>query len=356
MRIVCAQNRGAKNLRATETKTVAGDRRRKTRVMPQRKNVIPVADEIRALVTVYEGWLRREGYDGESHYPNNLLRLVRLGADLHDPESVKRAIGEADVKKGTKLQYVYAYDAFCRMAKLKWEPPTYSQEETIPFVPEEEDLDCLVAACRSRVLATYLQGLKETFGDPSEVLRIEREDVQGNVVTINHPVKGHLPRQIEVSDRFVAMLNSLPNRGKCYFTYSYSTLWSCYDKVRRRAAEVHKNPVLLQVELRSFRHWAGTMLAILTNGNVTIVQGLLGHKRVENTMKYIDLANVRSKGVNDECDVATASTPEETRNLLGAGFQMVGDKFGLLWFTRPKRFRGLKHLEDKRRNAMINLK
>jgi hypothetical protein len=101
------------------------------------------------------------------------------------------------------------------------------------------------------------------------------------------------------------------------------------------------------------------MLAILTNGNVTIVQGLLGHKRVENTMKYIDLAKVRSKGVNDECDVATASTPEEMRNLLTAGFQIVGDGnklFGLLWFTRPKRFRGLKHLDDKRRNEMINLK
>jgi integrase len=326
-------------------------------VMPQRKGVIPVCDEVRAIVAVFRGWLVKEGYDEGSHYPNNLLRLVRLGADLHEPESVKETIGEADVKKGTKLQYVYAYDAFAKMLKIEWEPPTYSQEESIPFVPEEEDLDCLIAACRSRQMATYLQCLKETFGDPSEVLKIEREDVSGNIVTINHPVKGHLPRQIEVSDRLIAMLNSLPKKGKRYFAYSsYGTLWSCYDKVRKRAAEVQKNPVLLQIEPRSFRHWAGTMLAILTNGNVTIVQGLLGHKRVENTMKYIDIAKVRSKGVNDECDVATASTPEELKNLLGAGFQLVAEKFGLMWFTRPKRFRGLKHLDDKRRSEMINLK
>jgi hypothetical protein len=73
-------------------------------------------------------------------------------------------------------------------------------------------------------------------------------------------------------------------------------------------------------------------------------------------MKYIDLAKVRSKGVNDECDVATANTPEEMKQLLGAGFQLVAEKFGVMWFTRPKRFRGIHNLEDKRRSAMINLK
>jgi hypothetical protein len=180
--------------------------------MPQRKGVIPVCGEVRAIVAVFRGWLVKEGYDEGSHYPNNLLRMVRLGADLHDPESVKETIGRADVKKGTKLQYVYAYDAFAKMLKIEWKPPSYSQEEIIPFVPEEEDLDCLIAACRSRQMATYLQCLKETFGDTGEVLRIEHEDVSGNIVTINHPVKGHLPRQIEVSDRLIAMLNSLPKR------------------------------------------------------------------------------------------------------------------------------------------------
>jgi integrase len=343
---------------ATELKTVAGEKKsleNKKHMLPQRKNVDPESDEVRALVAVYRGWLEKEGFAKESHYPSNLLRLVRVGADLHDPESVKTVIDRIEFKKGTKLQYVYAYDAFDRMLKLNWEPPSYSQEETIPFLPEE-DLDCLIAACRRSVMATYLQCLKETFGGPGEVLRIMREDVQGNIVTINHPVKGHLPRQLEVSNKLIAMLNALPHEGSRYFLYSYSTLWSCYDKVRKRAAEVHKNPVLLQVELRSFRHWAGTMLAILTNGNVTIVQGLLGHKRVENTMKYIDLAKVRSKGVNDECDVATANSPEEMKQVLGAGFQFIAEKFGVMWFTRPKRFRGLLHLEDKRRSAMISLK
>jgi integrase len=58
---------------------------------------------------------------------------------------------------------------------------------------------------------------------------------------------------------------------------------------RKRAAEISKNPQLLNIELRSFRHWGGTMLAYYSKGNVLLVKRLLGHKYVENTMKYIGM-------------------------------------------------------------------
>jgi hypothetical protein len=100
------------------------------------------------------------------------------------------------------------------------------------------------------------------------------------------------------------------------------------------------------------------MLAILSNGNVPIVQSLLGHKRVENTMKYINIAKVRVKEAPTECDVQTASSADEMRTLLSQGFQLVGDKekFGVLWFSCPKCFQGFLNLDDKRRSMMINLK
>jgi hypothetical protein len=56
------------------------------------------------------------------------------------------------------------------MLKISWERPHYAQEEIIPFVPLEKELDKLTAFCRSRRMATYLQTLKETFVDPSEAL------------------------------------------------------------------------------------------------------------------------------------------------------------------------------------------
>ena len=76
------------------------------------------------------------------------------------------------------------------MMKIRWEPPHYKQEEIIPFVPDESELNQLIAACHSKRMATYLQCLKETFADPGEVLRIRRKDVSGNIITINFPVNG----------------------------------------------------------------------------------------------------------------------------------------------------------------------
>jgi hypothetical protein len=55
-------------------------------------------------------------------------------------------------------------------------------------------------------MATYLQTLKETFADPSEALRIRRKDVNGNIVTINFPVKGHYPGPVKVSNKLIGCL------------------------------------------------------------------------------------------------------------------------------------------------------
>jgi hypothetical protein len=64
------------------------------------------------------------------------------------------------------------------------------------------------------------------------------------------------------------------------------------------------------------------MLAHYTNGNVLTVQKVLGHKRIENTMKYIGMINSK----DDEFEVATATTVEEAKKVLSAGFDYVTEK------------------------------
>jgi integrase len=317
--------RGAKNLTsATETKTVAGEKRPRT--LPQ---------EAKGLIAQFMAYLEKEGYARETCYPSVLRKLVQLGANLLDPESVKAAIGRHDVKDGTKIQYVYAYAAFAKMLKITWEPPKYTQEETLPFIPDETELDQLIASCRSKRMAAYLQCLKETFADPGEALRLRWIDVSGNIITINKPVKGHLPRQLEVSNKLLSMLNSLPKTSERIFPTSYGVMSNCYMRIRKRAAELQKNPRLLSIQLRTFRHWGGTMIAHYTNGNVLTVKKLLGHKRVENTMKYIGMINFK----DDEFEVATATTVDEAKQVLSAGFDYVTEKSGIMLFRRPKRFR-----------------
>jgi hypothetical protein len=85
--------RGAKNLTsATETNTVAGDRRLK-----------PLPHEAKGLIAQFMAYLEKEGYARETCYPSVLRNLVKLGANMLDPESVKAAIGRHNVKDGTKF-------------------------------------------------------------------------------------------------------------------------------------------------------------------------------------------------------------------------------------------------------------
>jgi len=260
---------------------------------------------------------------------------VRLGADLLDPESVKKTIGKHNCKNGTKMLFVYAYDAFTRMLKMKWDRPRYKQEETLPFVPEENELDQLIAACRGKRMAAFLQCLKETYADPGEVLRLRWIDISGNVITINRPMKGHNPRQLKVSNKLLAMLNVLPKTSERIFPTTYENMFKCYSQVRKRTAELQHNPRLLAVQFRSFRHWGGSMIAHYTNGNVLTVKKLLGHKRIENTMKYISMIHFK----DDQFEVTTATTIEEAKQVLSSGFDYVTQKDSIMLFRRPKRFR-----------------
>lgn len=109
--------------------------------------------------------------------------------------------------------------------------------------------------------------------------------------------------------------------------------------MRKRAASLQKKPRLLSIEFRSFRHLGGTQLAHYTNGNVLTVQKMLGHKRIENAMKYIGFI----PGFKDEeFEIVTATTDEEIKKVGGAGFvkydeRRIGDTV-VSYYRRPKRF------------------
>jgi hypothetical protein len=77
------------------------------------------------------------------------------------------------------------------------------------------------------------------------------------------------------------------------------------------------------------------MIAHYTNGNVLTVKKLLGHKRIESTMKYIGMVHFK----DDEFEVTTATTVEEAKTVLAAGYDYITEKNGILLFRKPKRFK-----------------
>jgi len=336
---VCAQ-KDAKNLEPVQTV-------QKTKGKPFCAGDAKLNAEIKGLLAQFYAYLEREAYSGESDYVDKVKHLAVLGANLLDPEHVKTVVGEmkrADgqkTKNGTKMLYCYAYDAFAKMLKIQWDMPPYTQEDWDPFVPDETELDCLIAAAyRSKLLATFLQTLKEIFGDPGEVLRVKWLDVDFNnkAISIRYPVKNHLPRTLQVSNRLLAMIDALPRKDDRVFPISYANILRRYVFMRKRAAETHKNLRLLKVDFTAFRTWAGTMIAYHTNGNVLTVKKLLGHKQVKNTMKYIGKIEFQSQ----DFETTSVSTVEDVLKLGSQGwieYSVVKiSNVEYHCFKKPKRF------------------
>ena len=320
-RQICVTDaKGAKNL-------VAAERQK------QAAGISPKAD-VKGIIAKYLAYLEREGYAKDITYPRILHTLHKRGANLYDPESVKQTIARQPWKDGYKLLAVYAYDAFCAMEKITWERPKYRQEDAIVFVPDEKELDQLIAACRSRRMSTFLQCLKETYADPTEILRLRWIDLHENILTINFPVKRHLPGQVKISNKLVSMLNSLPRKSERIFPTDYKTMRMCFNPVRNKAAIRLQNPRLRAITFKSFRHWGGTMLAHYTNGNVLTIKKALRHRAIQSTMKYIGLLQFK----DEDYEVATATTVKEIEQLAQAGFQKFDELNGIHIFRKPKKF------------------
>ncbi|MGQ9743858.1 MAG: tyrosine-type recombinase/integrase [Candidatus Bathycorpusculaceae bacterium] len=305
---------------------------------PTREGTKPDSETIKGLMAQYIYWLEKEGYYEDSRYPGLIRQLVRSGANLYDPESVKATIARQHWKDGTKILAVYAYDIMAKhILKIEWTHPKYVQEEILPFIPEETELDQLISACKSRRMAAYLQTLKETFGDPGEVLRLRWVDFsdKDSVITINRPVKGHSPRQLKISSKLVAMLNGLPKTSERIFPTTYRAVCKSFQRIRQRVANNTSNPRIRSIKLSTFRHWGATMTYHYTK-NILLVQKLLGHKNIKNTLKYTQLVQFK----DDEFDVATAENIEEAKELLAAGFDYITEKNNIMLFRRPKRFNG----------------
>lgn len=130
------------------------------------------------------------------------------------------------------------------------------------------------------------------------------------------------------------MIDGLPKTSERIFPTNYRNIQSTYVKLRKRVADNIQNPRILSISFISYRHWGGTQLAWVTNGNVLVVKEKLGHKKIENTMKYTQLVSFS----DTEYEVTTAQSLEEAKQVLSAGFDYVAEKDGIMLFRKPKRY------------------
>jgi len=271
-------------------------------------------------------WLSKQGHDEDlvKWRTAKMKRLIALGADLWNPETVKEILAKQKAwTDGYKMLLSYTYESFLKMEGLTWQRPHYKQEESYPFIPREPELNQLIATAGKK-LGTFLQGLKDTGADPGELAKLQWKDVNTETRAIQiRPVKGHTPRILKTSQQFIDRLQRFPKTEPIFRMKSLNQL---YVGVRKTAIEKFANPRLRNISFRTFRHWKGTMEYHRTR-DLLYVQKILGHKQIRNTLKYIHLEAMLFPDTDDQYTVKVASNVKEATSLIEVGFEYVTGEY-----------------------------
>jgi integrase len=139
----------------------------------------------------YGFWMRKQGYRPSTiQAAISTLKALAKNAHLLDPEAVKTHLASRKVSDSRKEKICVDLARFYKFMGIPFQTPRYHRIDTIPFVPQEKELDQLISACGKKT-ATFLQLLKETGIRPGEAwaLRWKDLDFERASVTIT-PEKG----------------------------------------------------------------------------------------------------------------------------------------------------------------------
>jgi integrase len=309
-----------------ETKNLAAE--------PQKTEVLRRKEaEVKGRIVEFSFWMLKQGYSEATIKGRIKLlnRLVRLGANLDDEESVKEVIAKQQWSPSRRVNAVDAYDSFLKMQGLKWSPPIYRRVRRLPFIPTESEIDQLIAATSKRT-GTFLQMLKETGMRSGEATNLRWTDIdfENGSVRVT-PEKHSNPRILKISSKLACMLNEMPKDTLKVFNTETERIRRNYCRQRMKVAVKLKNSRLRQITFHTFRHWKATMEYHKTK-DILYVKEILGHKTLNSTLLYTQLVNFK----DDEFTARVARSEVEVCQLIEAGFEFVCDYGGNKVMRRRK--------------------
>ena len=318
----------------TETKNLTAEQQT-TDVLRRNKN-----GDAKGKILEYAWWLKKSGKSEATIQGRiKLLRiLVKRGANLYDPETLKDVIAKQPWSNGRKNNAVDAYSSFLKMVNGKWEAPLYQTVRKLPFIPKETEIDQLIAASSQR-MATFLQMLKETGARCGEIWMLNWADIdfESKVVNIT-PEKNSNPRVIHLSNKLIEMLQKLPKTyGNRVFSRPQMPIdhhAGTFQHQRKRIAQKIGNPRIMKIHFHTFRYFKGTMLYHKTKDMYYVMQAL-GHKNIKNTLLYVQLEEALFQGEQDFIS-KVARTEKEICSLIEAGFEYVTEFEGAKIFRKRK--------------------
>jgi integrase len=328
-RQLCAIKKAKKLDSATEKKTVAGERKPTQELEIARGKIVEL---IR--------YMERQGYSLETIRLNRIALkvLIDRGANLFDSDSVKEVIAKQKWSQNRKKNVINAYSMSLKLNKMTWEAPRCKVTQSIPFIPTEQEIDCLISAAPKK-LSTFLLLIKETAMRRGEAKRLEWIDIDSerNTVTLNEPEKNSNSRIWKVTPQLISRLNALPKTDqKVFGNCRMDSLKSAFLQLRKKQALKMQNPRLLKIGFHTIRHWKATTLYHQTKDPL-YVRDFLGHKSMKNTEKYVNIERkMFAEYGNDEFTVKVTDKPEEATKYLEVGYEWLGVKDNLIFLRKRK--------------------
>jgi integrase len=308
------------DLLTEESKNLATVPRQET---AQREGTLANAN-IKGKVIDHLWWLRQEGYSEDTINGRSqiLKQLEKAKVDLTNPEAVRDYIAKQNWTPGRRANIIYAYALFAKWAGMKFVLPRINIPEKLPFIPAEREIDDLIAAC-TKYIATFLQLCKETGARCGEIAQLKWTDIDYENTTVRiSPEKGSNPRLCKLSGKAIQMLNQIPRTYPTIFIGHYRNslnLRRSFQKQRKGIAAKMGNPRLMQIHFHTLRHWKGTMEYHRTKDILHVMQ-VLGHRRIQNTLKYTQLVHFDAP---DAYICKIAKTEQEIGALIESGFEYI---------------------------------
>jgi len=238
---------------------------------------------------------------------------VRLDASICKTESYK-------------LLLSIAYEGFANFNRIAWVRPNYKQNQKLPFILYESELDALISGC-GRKTSAFLRLLKETAMRRGEAWYVKwiDLDLKNNVLTCNNAEKNSKPQISKISNELATMLDRQKRKNQYVFgSYPISAIASTFAKQRNNIARKLGNPRIQKITLHVFRHWKVTWLYHETK-DILYVMKFLGHRNIKNTLIYIDLEIACYPNTNDHYVSKVAKTEQEICSCIESGFEYVCD-------------------------------
>jgi integrase len=169
----------------------------------------------RQTQTIYETYLRETKRNAPSTVENKLrlIRRLRTRVNLWDREEVERYILPAVMTNGHRNNLQYAYMDWCKSQGFEYKPRRFKQEEKLPYVPTEVELDILISECGGRV-RVFLQLLKESAFRPVEAFSLTPRDLDlpQRACTLNKPAKNSRPTHFRMTEKLMAMITPVAQK------------------------------------------------------------------------------------------------------------------------------------------------